>query len=75
MTEQQRIVKCLEINQLVKFIVEDCSAYVQFGQLSLYDMKNMATIIDIKGNQVGFYTAKAWKDKRGEVDLPPEYDT
>ncbi len=74
MTEQQKIVKCAEIGQVIRFNVEDCSSYQQFGAPSLFDMKQMAVIIDIKGNQVGFYSAAKWRDKQKEVKLPEEYE-
>lgn len=73
MTEQQRIVKCDSSNAFVRFNVEECSSYNQFGVLSLHEMKQMAVIIDLKGNQVGFYSPEAWKKKHGEVELPKEY--
>lgn len=73
MSSQQRIVKCMDINRVITFNVETCSAYRRFGVVTIGEMKEMATVIDIRAGQVGFYTAKKWREKRGEDILPKEY--
>ncbi len=73
MSEQQKIVKCGDMGRFINFNVEECSAYKQFGIMSLHEMKEMALIIEVKGDSVGFYTPEKWKKKHGEVELPQEY--
>lgn len=74
MTEQQKLVKCNEISRILDFNVEECSAYSQFGKMSLREMKEIAVIVELKDNTVGFYKPEAWKRKRGSLGLPKEYE-
>ncbi len=73
MSQHQRLIKCGEIGKLIPFNVETCNSYRQFGVLSLYEMKEMATIVDIRAGQVGFFTAEKWRDKNRGAILPKEY--
>lgn len=74
MATKDKLVKCGDLGRLVDFNVETCNSYRRFGELTLYDMKEMATIVDIKAGTVGFYSAKKWKEKRGSDEiLPKEY--
>ncbi len=72
MSQHQRLIKCGDISKMIPFNVETCNSYRRFGEMSLHEMKDMATVIDIRAGQVGFYTAEKWKEKRGAI-LPREY--
>lgn len=50
----QMRVHCNAIGARVRFPVSECSAYQARGSLSLWDMKQQATLIAIDGKKVGF---------------------
>ena len=74
-SQNDRIVRCNQIESTIKFNVEECSGYTMFEVMSLDEMKEMATVIELKLHGVGFYTAEQWRNKHhGKSILPPEYD-
>ena len=73
--QNDRLVKCGGTGEILLFTVETCSAYRAFGTPTLYEMKEMATVIEVRQHGVGFYTAEQWREKRGEAPiLPKEYE-
>ena len=74
MSQRERLIHCNEFSTCVPFNVETCSSYHGFGVPTLYEMKEIASVITLKGNLFGFFTPEQWKKKHGNDSvLPGEY--
>ncbi len=75
MNEAEQIVYCHQLGQRMTFNVEQCSSFNQWGDMTLYEMKEMATIIEPKADGIGFYKPGKFQARFPDRDiLPREYE-
>ncbi len=75
MSEGQQIVFCHAMEQQLSYNVEECNKYRVWGEQSLYEMQQIATIIAPTSDGIGFYKPGKYQQRFPDRHvLPLEYE-
>lgn len=71
--ESEEYVHCSLMEKPIPLQVTECNRYVDRSQPSLWAMKEIAWVLqsDSKGQQIGFVTAKEWRQLNENENLVP----
>jgi hypothetical protein len=74
-SESDERVHCLIMRQRIDQRVIECSRYVATNQTSIWDMRQIAWILDSdsKRQRIGFIRAKEWERKHENEELLPTH--
>jgi len=68
--ESQEIVRCghYTIDRAVPFPVVECTGYTDKNEVSLYEMQQIAWVIDTSRRRAGFVAPEKWRDQNPDLD-------
>lgn len=74
-TINEEIVKCSELNRVIRFVVRSCNEYRNRNEPSLQDLRDIAWELrtDKSGQKIGFVSSKEYErlTKTGEAEALP----
>lgn len=66
-SSKDRIIHCSLVSEKIPFNVESCTDHTLKNVLPLSTLTAIATVIELKAGQIGFYSPKRWLEKHDEV--------